>query len=286
MRITRLLPVILCAGMSTTSLSQDDSSSWTDDVRFFSHRRPMIGMYYGASSGSLQDFPALAKPGIGELRLGGVKSSEREDNTVATRVSYVILANLSTRLRSGASGTETEAEQWRFGPGWEKGYGYGSPGVPDLILYNGNGFTWTQLHVRRPSTFPLVPVPLDPAPMVDRFEGGFRFGTRTEGGVRVRVSPFLLLDAAYERALIFPRHLVWKWGGSLGLEAACHWALDEFIERIGETSPAAVPVVNFVLRNGLSYAVYQLRRTAMNYPFSSEAPLVNDSFKVGVAFVF
>jgi len=53
-----------------------------------------------------------------------------------------------------------------------------------------------------------------------------------------------------------------------------------------DASPTAVPVVHFLLKNGLSYGVYQLRKEKMNYPFDSEAPIVNDTFKVGVTFIF
>jgi hypothetical protein len=53
-----------------------------------------------------------------------------------------------------------------------------------------------------------------------------------------------------------------------------------------DVSPAAAPIVNFVLKNGLSYGMYQLRKEKMNYPFESEAPILNDTFKIGVTFIF
>jgi hypothetical protein len=62
--------------------------------------------------------------------------------------------------------------------------------------------------------------------------------------------------------------------------------LDTFINEVFKSSPAAGPIVNFVLKNALAYGIYELRQEKMNWPFSSEAPLAFDQFKVGVTFIF
>ncbi|MGE5847186.1 MAG: hypothetical protein ACM34O_10705, partial [Ignavibacteria bacterium] len=103
---------------------------------------------------------------------------------------------------------------------------------------------------------------------------------------KIKVLPVLTLEAGYERSIIFPRHLFWKWLGSAGIELIGQWALDEFIDNIMDSSPYAAPVVNFVLKNALAYGIYELRQEKMNWPFNSAAPLAYDQFKFGVTFVF
>jgi len=61
---------------------------------------------------------------------------------------------------------------------------------------------------------------------------------------------------------------------------------DYFVEEVMSSTPAAGPIVNFFLKNGLSFAFYQLKRTKMNWPFASAAPLTYEAFKVGVKFTF
>jgi len=107
-----------------------------------------------------------------------------------------------------------------------------------------------------------------------------------EGGVKLRLVPLVIIDVGFERAIVFRRHLFWKWVGSVALEGMANWGMDAFIDRVLQSSPAAVPVVSFVLKNALSYGVYQLRKDTMNYPFDSEAPLFLDTFKFGATFVF
>jgi hypothetical protein len=95
-----------------------------------------------------------------------------------------------------------------------------------------------------------------------------------------------MLDAGYERSIVFQRHLFWKWAGSAVMETAAQGLLDGFINKIFCSSPAAGPIVNFVLKNALAYGIYELRKDKMNWPFNSEAPFTYDQFKFGMTFVF
>jgi hypothetical protein len=93
------------------------------------------------------------------------------------------------------------------------------------------------------------------------------------------------IDASYERSIIFPRHLFWKWTGSVLIEAAGQWAVDGFVDRVLDSAPYAAPIVSFVLKNALSYGMYELRHDKMNWPFDTVSPLAYDQFKVGLTFV-
>jgi hypothetical protein len=61
---------------------------------------------------------------------------------------------------------------------------------------------------------------------------------------------------------------------------------DYFIKEIFYASPSAGPIVYFLLKNALSYGIYELRQEKMNWPFSSAPPLSFDSFRFGLMFTF
>ena len=122
--------------------------------------------------------------------------------------------------------------------------------------------------------------------MLDRFEDGVRFGTSSEGGLKIVATSLVTLEVGYERTVVFERHLFWKWAGSGIIEAASQGLLDVFIKEIMKSSPAAGPVVYFVLKSALGYGIYELRQDKMNWPFKSSAPLSFDSFKFGLTFTF
>jgi hypothetical protein len=113
-----------------------------------------------------------------------------------------------------------------------------------------------------------------------------RFGTRNGAVVRFHILPLLAIDASYERSVVYRRHKFWEWLGGVIVQGSGDWLLDRFVDRILRSTPEAVPVVNFVLKNALSYGVYELRKKNGNWPFESEAPISNDTFMVGVTMVF
>ena len=131
-----------------------------------------------------------------------------------------------------------------------------------------------------------TPLNTDDKNMTDLFNQSFRFGNSTEGGIKFQFIPNMSVDASYERSVIFPRHIFWPWAGGVVVEAAGQWAIDSFVNEILDSSPYAAPVVNFVLKNALSYGLYELRQDKMNWPFNTAASLSYDQFKVGFTFVF
>jgi hypothetical protein len=96
----------------------------------------------------------------------------------------------------------------------------------------------------------------------------------------------LAIDASYERSIVYPRHLFWKWGMGMIIEGAGQGLVNLFVEKILDSSPLAAPIVNFLLKNALSYGIYELRQDKMNWPFETVAPLAFDQFKIGISIVF
>ena len=76
--------------------------------------------------------------------------------------------------------------------------------------------------------------------------------------------------------------MFWYWTASELVKGATTGLLGTFINEVGKASPSAVPVVNFVLQNALNYGFYELRQKHMNWPVHTEAPLIFDTFKIGV----
>lgn len=271
--------------LQVTAIAQEDSINYEEEegvvlLEFLG--KPTISLYYGLSKNSLKNLNrSFAKPNFAEIKLGYTSEEVEYEqaNILKYDYNYFSVTNISNDLGKKSTSDKINTDLWRIGLGWEDGYGY-KRGKSAFLTYNSFGFGWSRLKVKD-----SVLKPSDKA-LLSLYDGSFRFGTRTEGGVKIQFIPNLVLDAGFERAIVFPRFLFWKSVGSILLEATAQWMLDEFIDKIMDSSPAAVPVVSFLLKNGLSYTAYELRKEKMNYPFKSTAPLFTDSFKFGLTFIF
>jgi len=268
------------------------------------HNKPSIGLSYGFSSGRLKDLnQSFSDPRVGEIKLGSTTvskayshswkvwrrhkweedSSEIKDINTGSIIEYefkhISLANISNEIANKSASGDINTDLWRVNLGEDEGYGY-AMGKSAIVLYNSFGIHWSRL-----SIIDNLSNPLDSALLLP-YDGTIRFGTKVEGGLQVQIIPLVNIGASYERAIVFPGHLFWKWVGSSLIEVAGQGLIDEFVSRILKSTPVAAPVVNFVLKNGFSYGIYELRKEKMNYPFESDPPLTNDSFKIGMTFIF
>lgn len=257
----------------------DDWDEFHKDLDFIDmgiHGSPAVVLGYGISQLSLNQFKGkFADPNMVELKLGYIKENEyvNDENIIKYNFNYLYLSNISTDLSSSSSG-ELNNNTWRFGAGNAKGYGY-KIGKGGITPYYSAALTWSRLDLKEQN------IPSDQKQLLGNFDDNFRFGTNWEGGIKFKIIPMLTIDAGYERAVIFPRHLFWKWLGSAAIETAGQWMVDEFVKEIMHSSPYAGPVMSFVLKNALSYGMYELRQDKMNWPFKTVAPLAYDQFKFG-----
>lgn len=265
----------------------DDWEDWSEDIGF-NKSHPAISLHYGFADMSRTDIQSqFVDPNLWEIKLGYIKSRKAWDTEyiIKQNYNYLYLSNESNKLAGKeAAGTEVESDMWRFGAAWSSGYGYKLGESSSIVPYYTYSLNWSDIDF----TFQEDPIllPEEDVETLNYYEGSFRFGTSSEGGVRFQIINNLLLDAGYERSIVFERHLFWKWAGSALIEAAAQGLLDEFINKIFKSSPAAGPVVNFLLKNALAYGIYELRQDEMNWPFPSSPPLAYDQFKVGMTFVF
>jgi len=303
MYFNRLLIVILLLTAAPIILPQEDSTKtekewnwhwdwdkWEDwEMDFgFSKTRPAISLQYGLANLDRADLQSqFVDPNLLEIKLGYIKDRNAWETDYIIRHSYkyLYLTNESNKLAGKeAVNTEIESEMWRFGFGRLSGYGYKLGESAAIIPYYSYTLNWSNIDFKLPDDLTLVPD--QDQQILNLYDKSFRFGTSSEGGVRIKIIDNLMLDAGYERSIVFQRHLFWKWAGSAVIEAAAQGLLDGFISKVFESTPAAGPIVNFLLKNALAYGIYELRQEKMNWPFSSEAPIAYDQFKFGVTFVF
>lgn len=296
MKLNYLLVVLLITILSVPALSQEDKEKadstdkgwewgdWEDwhhdmdiiDVDF--KGSPTIALRYGISEMSLDKFTGqFADPNLLEVRLGYTdeKDSRWKENIIHYDFKFLFLSNISTDINNATiSEGELKSNLWRFGGGKASGYGY-KIGKGAVIPYYSYDLSWSKLDLKGQE------VPDTDKALLGNFDGSFRFGTNTEAGLKIKLIPMISLDASYERAIIFPRHLFWKWAGSVAIESIGQFLVDGFVKEIMRSSPYAGPVMSFILKNALSYGIYELRQEKMNWPFSSAAPLSYDQFKFG-----
>lgn len=279
------LVVSLVVALSSSN-AQDDTQRGHPRFELFRNRIPALSVLYGFTANSLRGFnQSLAGPRYLELKAGGMKlESGWESPSVAKyRYEYITISNISNKLGNTSPSGEVTTDTWRLGFAWERGYGYEMDDTDVgrlIVLYSSEGINWSRVNF---TVAPLLPA--DSA-LASLYDDVFRFGTKMEAGLKVKLVPLVVLDAGFERGIVFPRHLFVKWLGSTILEGIAQSLIDRFVGRIMESSPAAAPIVAFVLKNGFAYSVYQLRREKMNYPFESDAPLLNNTFKFGLTLTF
>jgi hypothetical protein len=281
----------LVALFSITVQAQEDDDDWFEDDEshnkfsfdFHLHGNPTIETNYGFSKNSLNKLTGkFSKANLAELKLGYTNENNvsSTESIMKYSSSYFGLTNISYKLAQKSTSADYNADMWRFAAGWDHGYGYKPGQKSAIIFYNGNAFTLSRLKID--NSIPGLADSLS----LNMFRDAFRYGQKTEAGIKFQIIPQLVFSAGYERAQVFPRWLFWKWAGGALIEVATQSMIDEFVDKIVDSTPMAAPVINFLLKNGLSYGIYELRKEKMNWPFNTPAPFMTDSFKFGVTFIF
>jgi hypothetical protein len=237
---------------------------------------------YGSSQISRNNLnDSFAKPNLIELKLGYIERHlvSATENIYSNELRNLFIGNISTRLSGNSDLSGLKTNTWRFGINRTQGYGY-SFGTSGLTLNSEYSFVWSSIQ--------FLNMPADSAgkKIENLYNKQFKFGTSSEANIQFDFTKNIGINAGYERAIVFERHLVLKWLGSEVIEFAATFAMDNFIQDFIDRAPAVAPIVNFLLKNGLYYGLYELRREKMNWPFQSAPPIVFDQFKFGMTFSF
>ena len=261
---------------------------WKNDFNFLHegfHGRPTLSFLYGFSNMSKKDAQrTYADPDLMELKIGyaSKRSTWDDDNIFNYSNKYLQISYFSTELANTLNNPDVQSKMWRIGFGKASDYGYDF-GDFSLVPYHASGFAWSRVEMLpdKIQTFAALP----PSGLED-YDQTVRFGTSAEGGLMLTFADHYTVEAGYERSIIFRRHLFAKWVMSAIIEDVAQSLLNGFIGEVLDHSPKATPVVNFLLKNALSYGIYELRQSKMNWPFNTEPPLSYDQFKFGVTIVF
>jgi len=245
-----------------------------------SHKQPKIDVFYGLSQPGInkdyfsQDFD---KSGFAEVKLGYTRL-KLHSNQKVLRFSDSYLRFSYQNNEMGFSGNNLK--MWNLSWGDSEGYGWAVTDDVDIMLYSGDIMNWGRVDFAKTS-----PIEGEQA-RLDRFSDNLRFGKSMEAGMRIRLFKNVGITAAYEQQHVFARCMFWYWAGSEIIEGIASGLASGFISDVIDNSSTAGPIVNFIIKNGISYAFYELRKKDMNWPFKTEAPLVLNNFKVGLSFTF
>jgi hypothetical protein len=264
--------------------------------RWHYHGKPFIELNYGIGTPKHDKLVSkFADVGLLEIKLGfTTKETFYEDDLIDYKEKFVFGSKVGSQLKNqDVQLGNMKSNLWRFGVAQRSGFGYDLNTI-QILPYHQTGIVWSRLEMETyPSLFYLAiqpPMSTKDAradtDILNRFHNATRFGTNWEGGIRLQYVKSFSINAGYETAVIFPRHLFWKHAGSFIIEEAGLHMLDRFVDEVADSSPYVAPIVAFLLKNAYSYGFYILKKDKMNWPFNTESPLTYEMFKFGVTFTF
>lgn len=251
--------------------------------KFDIDKYPFISVEYGMTEKNDKNlYGSFNRTGVAGIKIGHQDLNfENEDSGILElEKSYMYFSLHSKDFDNENDKMKMQAKVTQFGFGWDDAYGYGSKRT-GIFFNNGYGIGWSKLQAENASISNSNDIAT-----LDRFHGAFRFSVRSEGGISIQPIPFLSINANVERTTIFPRMLFWKTGGSILSEMICHWTVQSFVDKILDSTPAAGPIIHFILQNGVAYGFSELRKEEGNFPFGGENPLMLDTYKIGFTMAF
>ena len=261
-----LMHAVMATAQDSVRTRKPFAMQW-DSV--FTERTPFTEIQGGLSSWSLDQGPSLA----GSMVVGaefGFESTKLLDGTSVARsqsnglyVRHAIAGDLGTN--------EGTVSGWRFGFTDATSYGYTFGDNTKAGVYLSVGSSPLSWYAIQPS-----------ADQLQRFTDGLRFGEASSAAINVRVAEPVSITASAEWALVYERHLFWYWAGSSIIEGAADGVAAWFVREIGKHAPAAMPVMHFLVRNGIAAGFKALRASEMNWPFNSAPALSMITYSVGV----
>lgn len=241
---------------------------------------------YMAVTGGTTTFTFDSKPGfVNSTTFGAVfgygTSNTEFASTIIQRNSGGLHLHYS---KAGDSlGGKASVESWRFGLEVSKSYGYAlnEAGTSSLDLGSSSaGLNWSVL------SFPSIGADSAiAAQMQNRFDG-LRFGESARASIGYTIAEPVSLGVGFEWTQMYERHMFWYWLMSGTIEAISSAIGNEFVKAVGKSSPWAVPIIHFIVRNGITMGFKALRQNQMNWPFDTAAPLNFFNYSVNVTLRF
>ncbi len=225
--------------------------------------------------------PALAM----ELDFGSIRARRLNRNSSVSELNAtgVTVAALSPSLAFRDT-TRVALEGWRFGFRFGSGHQLDSSG--GLYLLHSGGWTWSYI---RPSTAPTSgdsASVTNATAIADTYRSS-HFGANTSATIGYRFDGTVVVEASYQRVLLYKNHAFFPWLGSLLLEGAAQSALGIALSGAEQRNPRAAAIAALVLRSALSWGIYQLRSTSgQHFPFGGNTPMLWDEIRIGIGLQF
>ena len=248
--------------------------------------RPYIEGSFGLGFPRHKKFEGdFSRLGTGELRLGysNIKPYKDKKATLDLDELYVFGGYFTQDLdifESEASSDETLLKITRFGVGNRLGFGY-KIWFLGILPFNEVAFNFTRIDSER-----LENISDNDRDILDRYEGSYRFGVSTTGGVNFQLFKSLSAVVSYDASVIYPRVVFFPWLGSVIVQTFIVGGVSRFAQDIVDRSPLLGPIMYAVLRNAAAYGVYLGMRQYQYWPFKSETPLTHESLKIGFSITF
>lgn len=255
---------------------------------FWYQSRNMFEINYGVGSPQHNDIENdFAPVGNWEFKYGRSERNKFSKSNVKLNERYLFISVLNSKVQPKVvAENEITTESIRFGIGSSDGIGYYGGSGTSFTPYVDQSFVWTRLVDFSDSIKPENGEPIqNDYTLLSRYQGGFRFGDRSVYGLKVELASLFQLNAHYETAVVYPRHLFWYWSGSFILSQIGYGLLSHFTDDIVTRESIFGPLVNFVLKSAYLYGYYTLRKDKMNWPFNTEAPLRYETVNLGVSII-
>ncbi len=247
--------------------------------------KSFIEIYYGLNS--LKYKPYLANKNVAQGSLTEIAYGRQTKNPAGNyRIAEFEDEYFFSSYFSGLTpknNSEINFNLWRFGLALRKGYGYYTGINISIFPYYQMGLTWNRGDFAEPNIRTFT----GEVSFFKRFNKNLRFGTINNAGLNIGITNFLSIGGSFETAVIFPRYLALKQFGSFFIELLSQTGIDYLTKGvIVKAAPNITPVAYFLLKNGLSYLFFSLKKEKMNWPFNTEAPLTFETYKFHITIAF
>lgn len=253
-----------------------ESPSWTN----LSKAKPTFTLWGGTTAMRRDGIASIEGNTSFGLDLGTTYRRDLAEKTQSSSFDgvYVWYAMAKDQPQPPVSHT---ADVWRFGFSSDKGYGYQLGETMAVNFYAGSSvLSWNVVNTKGLTADSLQNLALQ------EFDGSVRFGGSSQAGIGLQVSKGVELRGSYDWTQVYPRHLFWFWAGSGVIEGVSDGIARAFVDAIGKSSPAAKPIMHFVLRNAVAMGFKGLRQHQMNWPFDTVAPLNMQTWRVSIVVTF
>jgi len=267
------------------SSNPDGKKSWDYDVDIpWRNSRPIVEFSYGYNMPKQKKFQEeFANIGALELKLGYSRVEPFKKNFLELDEDF-LFGSYSTKDISDFDKNDNTGKVYtnylRFGLANRIGYGY-DLGSLSLLPYHQTQWSFTRVKSER-----FESLSKEDNDILDRYENSYRFGTATEGGIKLLISNSVGITASYEAAVINPRIVFFPWIGGAIIQNITVEIVSYFGKEILHTGHWMGPIMYALLRNGAAYGVYLGMKEKQYWPFNSETPLTHESFKLSMSITF